>query len=65
MTPADLTAWRAHMKFSKAAAARQLGCHENSIANWEQGATEIPHYIVLACSALTFGIPAWPPQPSE
>jgi DNA-binding transcriptional regulator YiaG len=62
MQAADLIAWRKRMKLSAAAAARELGCSRTSLKSWESGATRIPRYIGLACSALSNGWDEWRPQ---
>lgn len=61
MTPENFAAWVAHMKttrkWSARRCSRELGCGINQIGIWsEKGA---PHYIALACAALSFGLPPW------
>jgi transcriptional regulator with XRE-family HTH domain len=56
MTAASLTAWRKRLGWSKAEAARRLGCSKNSILAWENGQA-VPLYIALACQALANGLP--------
>jgi hypothetical protein len=61
MSPADFSAWVAHMKadrkWSARRCARELGCGVNQIGIWsERGA---PPYIALACAALSYGLPPW------
>lgn len=57
MTPADLSAWIAHMGWSDRKCARELGCSQNSIKAWRRNGA--PRYIALACAALAFGLPEW------
>lgn len=63
MSPADFSAWVAHMKatqrWSARECARQLGCGVNQIARWRESGA--PLYIGLACAALIFGLPSWRP----
>ena len=54
MTPASLKNWRKQLGYSRAAAARELGCAVNSIRAWETG-QKIPRYIELACIAISNG----------
>jgi transcriptional regulator with XRE-family HTH domain len=56
MKPIILTTWRERFGWSRAEAARQLGCARNSLAAWENGTAEIPKYIALACSALALNV---------
>jgi hypothetical protein len=61
MTPANFTAWVAHMKatqgWSGRRCARMLGCGPNQIGIWQRKGA--PEYIGLACAALAYGLPAW------
>jgi transcriptional regulator with XRE-family HTH domain len=59
MTAADFIAWRESLGLSRAEAARRLGLHANSMTNYEQGRSDIPLYIALACAALAVNLPAW------
>lgn len=49
MTADELIAWRKRLGYNRTQAAAALGCHRNSIMQWEAGKTEIPKYIELAC----------------
>lgn len=59
MTAAQLKALRDRLHWSQSEAARQLGCSARSIANWEKGATKIPHSIALAASAVLMNLPPY------
>jgi transcriptional regulator with XRE-family HTH domain len=56
MKPINMTTWRQRFGWSRTEAAKQLGCSRNSLAAWESGASGIPKYIALACSALAMNI---------
>lgn len=46
--------------WSRARAARELGCGRQSITDWEAGARPVPRSIGLACAAINLGIgPDW------
>jgi transcriptional regulator with XRE-family HTH domain len=59
VTPADFIAWRTSLGFSRAEAARRLGIHANSMTNYEQGRTEIPLTVALACAAVATDLAPW------
>lgn len=56
MTATQLKQWRGSR--SQSAVAALIGCHVNSIANWEAGKSAIPKYIVLAILAVDAGLGA-------
>ncbi|MBC2779110.1 helix-turn-helix domain-containing protein [Parasphingopyxis marina] len=57
MTGEEFTAWLAHMKLSKIAAADLLGIGRNTVAHYEKKGA--PAYIGYACAAIAFGLPKW------
>jgi hypothetical protein len=57
MTSASFIAWRERNGFNVVAASRALGCSRRAIQSWEDGKTRIPHYIALACQAISNGLP--------
>ena len=71
MTNTEFKAWRKHMGFSMAEAARMLGISTGSIELYERGARRednrpviIPKPVELACAALALGIKNYNgPQP--
>lgn len=60
MTPADFTAWRSRMGYSRVKAAVALGLSRNMPQRYEDGQSPIPLYVALACAALVRGIAPWP-----
>ena len=50
-------AWRDRLGFSKTDAALKLGLSRNAIIKYENGASEIPDHVALACAALAYGLP--------
>lgn len=60
MNPADFTAWRQHLGFNKAEAARRLGLAPNTIAAYETGRADVPTHVALACTALALDLKPWP-----
>jgi transcriptional regulator with XRE-family HTH domain len=54
--PWTLQEWREARNYSKSELARLLGCGRASIDNWENGATDTPRYIQLACIAIERGV---------
>ncbi|WOE76361.1 helix-turn-helix domain-containing protein [Alterisphingorhabdus coralli] len=57
MTGKDMAAFMAHMRWTKAKTARELGITRASLDKYLiDGA---PKTLALACSALAFGLPAW------
>lgn len=59
MTANELIELRKRFKWSRAEAARRLGCSERSITNWEKGIHEIPKNISLAAAAVVMNIPSY------
>lgn len=66
MTPADLSAWRAHMAYTQRQAAAALGITLATYqrlergAEWEGGgAVTIDRRTALACAALAAGLSEW------
>lgn len=64
MTPESLRAWRARMRWSQSAAARELGLSRMGYSAYEAGAPlkgeaarSIPKTVALACAAITHRIP--------
>lgn len=57
MTAEDFTAWMAHMKWSVAQTARELGLSRNTVTKYQ--AEGAPAHIALACAAVAFGLPKW------
>lgn len=62
MTKEDFLAWRKHNDFSVSKAARLLGLSRQTIYSYENGESDIPEAVRLACSALQVGIRTWPPE---
>lgn len=60
MTSTDFARWRELMGFNRLKAAEALGLSRNMPQKYEEGASEIPLYIALACAALIRGIAPWP-----
>lgn len=63
MTNAEFKAWRKHMDYSMAEAAKMLGLSIGSVELYERGARRednrpvvIPKPVELACAALALGI---------
>jgi len=58
MAAEEWLAWQAHMGWSDARCARELGLgSRNTVASYRvHGA---PRYIALACAALAYGLPPW------
>jgi transcriptional regulator with XRE-family HTH domain len=56
LTPAELSAWRERLSFTKRDAAHALGCSRSAWAGWESGKHPTPKYIGLAMAALVLGI---------
>ena len=54
--PWSLAEWREGRKLSQREAADAIGCSRQSIDNWENGHTDMPRYIRLACAAIDAGI---------
>lgn len=72
MTPEDFRNWRKTMKLTKRAAAALLGVGATTVDQYETGirrgsgeSFQIPHTVALACSALIFGLPAYPEMPKN
>lgn len=72
MTPAELSAWRAHMAYSQRQAAEALGVSLPTYQRMERGAdfsTDRPMKIdrrtALACAALAAGLGEWPADPKQ
>lgn len=65
LTAQTLTAWRERMGYSKAEAAREVGCSRNAWAAWEDGKSPVPRYIGLACAALALGMSQYGAPMSE
>ena len=66
MTPADLAAWQAHMRFTQREAAAALGVTLPTYQEWRRGErfkdnapVEIDRRTALACAALAAGLPGW------
>ena len=57
MAAASFAAWRDRLGFSKTDAALKLGLSRNAIIKYENGASEIPDHVALACAALAYGLP--------
>lgn len=55
----DFRAWRVHMGFNRTEAAAALGMGRNMPQRYEDGETEIPNYVALACSALDRKLGPW------
>lgn len=60
MTAADFNAWRTTMGLNRVEAAQALGLSRNMPQRFEDGKSEIPLYVALACAALIRGIKPWP-----
>jgi predicted transcriptional regulator len=58
MTPAQMRAWRARLRVSRAAAAVLLGMSERALANYEGGERRIPRVVELACERVELGAAA-------
>lgn len=56
MTGREFAAFRTRMGWSKAEAAKQLGCGRNQVATYE-AADEVPLTLALACAARAHGLP--------
>jgi transcriptional regulator with XRE-family HTH domain len=48
----ELKAWRIRSKMTQQALADALGVHRVTVAKWEAGMNEIPHYLHLALKGL-------------
>ena len=59
MTPKDFTDWRSRLNLSKTAAAEALGISKNMPQRYENGTTDVPRHIALACSAIALNIPPY------
>lgn len=57
MTGEDLIKWREGRKMSQLSASRALGCSRTAYIRWEAGEKKIPHYIALACAAISYSLP--------
>lgn len=53
MTAKELAQWREKMKLTRQQAAIELGMARNTYTNYENNTNPIPHYVELACWALT------------
>jgi transcriptional regulator with XRE-family HTH domain len=51
-----LAAWRERMGYSQRDACAALGCSRQAWSDWENGKTNTPRYISLACAALALGM---------
>ncbi len=60
MEAKDFTEWRQKMGFNRVQAADALGMGRNTPKRYEDGETEIPLHVALACAALIRGIKPWP-----
>jgi len=49
--------WRCGRKITKLEASRLLGISHNTVAAYEEGRSEVPLVVRLACSAVSHGIP--------
>jgi predicted transcriptional regulator len=56
VTGEQLAAWRAHFKWSKYRAAKELGLSYNGYQAYESGKRPIPLHVALACRALEWGL---------
>lgn len=56
MTGKEFADFRARMGWSKAEAAKQLGCGRNQVPTYETAA-EVPLMLALACAARANGLP--------
>lgn len=66
MTPDDFKAWRERMTYNRTQAAEALGIGRNTPQRYEDGETEIPLYIELACKAIEqMNAPPIPPDHIE
>jgi len=52
MKPAKLKVWRAANGYTQVALAKALKVHRVTVAKWEAGMTEIPHFLELALDSL-------------
>jgi len=60
MTPQDLRAWREHMRFTQANAAKNLGLSVDGYKKIELGITQPKDKrTALACAALAAGLQPW------
>lgn len=59
MTPDDLKAWQAYMRFTYDTASKALGVGRRTYAEWIAGTARIPGPVTLACNALAKGIGPW------
>ena len=59
MTGPEMTDWRKLMGLGRLAAARALGVAPATIKRYEDGLTQIPRSIALACTALAHKLPPW------
>ena len=66
MTPDDLRAWQAHMRYTYETAAQALGVSRGTYADWVAGRSrtsgkpiKISRMVALACAALAAGVGEW------
>ncbi len=53
MTPEKLKAWRTANGYTQEALAKALKVHRVTVAKWEAGMTEMPHFLDLALDGLS------------
>jgi DNA-binding XRE family transcriptional regulator len=58
MAPTSFAAWRERLGLSKTDAALKLGLSRNAIIKYENGESDIPEHVALACAAIAHGLPA-------
>lgn len=59
MTKEDFRAWREQMGMNRKQVCDILGVGRNMPQRYEDGISEIPLYVALACAAVARSLPPW------
>ena len=65
MDAKDFRTWRHVLGFNRSRAAEALGLSRNMPQRFEDGLTDIPEYIALACAAIYHGVEPYQPTQAD